>query len=291
MMEVVVVEDVVIVGVGIAGLTTPLGLHNHRLGIRSLVLKSAESLRATGFALTSWSSNARRALDALGIGESLCVLTTSTPLWEIIVSMNGMSEFCMMPMKKMSTLLLDLKPRKVQYSQYSSTLRLLLSSVNSVVAKFLGFKEPAFVGRSAIRGYADYTGSHGLKPKFLQFYDKDLKHNPNKIKQYVLINRRITITYSVQFATIELNGYTYLFDTILRFCPSKGNIGSNNSISVYQNNWKCFKKSRHATYKKFTPPVAGSMRRWRSFDGFIRRMYGKILNFLRGTSLSSFLAG
>ncbi|KAK0583502.1 hypothetical protein LWI29_037582 [Acer saccharum] len=67
-----------------------------------------ESLRATGFALTSWSSKARRALDA----------------------------------------------------------------VNSVVAKWLGFKEPAFVGRYEMRGYADYTGSHGLKPKFLQFNRK-----------------------------------------------------------------------------------------------------------------------
>ncbi|XP_024032497.1 monooxygenase 2-like [Morus notabilis] len=63
-----VVEDVVIVGAGIAGLTTSLGLH--RLGIRSLVLESADSSRITGFALLTW-TNAWKALDAVGVGDSL----------------------------------------------------------------------------------------------------------------------------------------------------------------------------------------------------------------------------
>lgn len=62
------VEEVVIVGAGIAGLTTSLGLH--RLGIRSLVLESSAGLRVTGFAFTTW-TNAWRALDAVGIGHSL----------------------------------------------------------------------------------------------------------------------------------------------------------------------------------------------------------------------------
>lgn len=63
----------------------------------------------------------------------------------------------------------------------------------------------------------------------------------------------IVITNSIKFTTIKLNNYTYLFDTILRFCPSKRNIDPNNSVPVYQNNWKCFKKSKHKTYKKFMP--------------------------------------
>ncbi|KAK3193555.1 hypothetical protein Dsin_024865 [Dipteronia sinensis] len=62
------VADIVIVGAGIAGLTTSLGLH--RLGIRSLVLESSETLRVTGFAFTTW-SNAWRALDAVGIDKEL----------------------------------------------------------------------------------------------------------------------------------------------------------------------------------------------------------------------------
>ncbi|KAK7824495.1 monooxygenase 2 [Quercus suber] len=76
-------QDIVIVGAGIAGLTTSLGLH--RLGIRGLVLESSDSLRVTGFGLTTW-TNAWKALDAVGIGDSLrqqhkqfyANLTTST---------------------------------------------------------------------------------------------------------------------------------------------------------------------------------------------------------------------
>ncbi|KAL6270855.1 hypothetical protein ACE6H2_027766 [Prunus campanulata] len=41
-----------------------------RLGIRSLVLESSDSLRSTGFALTTW-TNAWKALDALGLADSL----------------------------------------------------------------------------------------------------------------------------------------------------------------------------------------------------------------------------
>ncbi|KAH7850348.1 hypothetical protein Vadar_031430 [Vaccinium darrowii] len=73
-------EDIVIVGGGIAGLTTALGLH--RLGLRSLVLESSESLRTTGFALSLW-TNAWRALDALGIGNSLREHYPSIPRFQV----------------------------------------------------------------------------------------------------------------------------------------------------------------------------------------------------------------
>ncbi|CAN6314011.1 unnamed protein product [Urochloa humidicola] len=46
------VEDVVIVGAGLAGLATALGLH--RKGVRSLVLESSPALRTAGFAFTAW---------------------------------------------------------------------------------------------------------------------------------------------------------------------------------------------------------------------------------------------
>ncbi|XP_057974265.1 monooxygenase 2-like [Malania oleifera] len=61
-------EDIVIVGAGIAGLATALGLH--RLGLRSLVLESSDGLRITGFALITW-NNAWKALEALGIADSI----------------------------------------------------------------------------------------------------------------------------------------------------------------------------------------------------------------------------
>ena len=41
-----------------------------RLGVRSLVLESSDTLRVTGFALGIW-ENAWKALDAVGVGDIL----------------------------------------------------------------------------------------------------------------------------------------------------------------------------------------------------------------------------
>uniref|UniRef100_A0A9I9CGN2 FAD-binding domain-containing protein n=1 Tax=Cucumis melo TaxID=3656 RepID=A0A9I9CGN2_CUCME len=60
-------EDIVIIG-GIAGLATALSLH--RLGVRSLVLEQAESLRTGGTSLTLF-KNGWRVLDAIGVGNVL----------------------------------------------------------------------------------------------------------------------------------------------------------------------------------------------------------------------------
>ncbi|KAF3962020.1 hypothetical protein CMV_013420 [Castanea mollissima] len=61
-------EDIVIVGAGIAGLATALSLH--RLGLRSLVLEQAGSLRTGGTSLTLF-KNGWRVLDAIGVGNDL----------------------------------------------------------------------------------------------------------------------------------------------------------------------------------------------------------------------------
>lgn len=64
-------EDVVIVGAGIAGLATAVALK--RAGVEALVLERSEGLRATGAALTLF-PNAWVALDALGISQNLAPL-------------------------------------------------------------------------------------------------------------------------------------------------------------------------------------------------------------------------
>lgn len=48
--------------------------------------------------------------------------------------------------------------------------------VNSVVAKWLGFKKPAFATRSAVRGFADFKQSHGFQPKFLEYSGNNVKY-------------------------------------------------------------------------------------------------------------------
>jgi hypothetical protein len=44
-----------------------------------------------------------------------------------------------------------------------------------VVAKWLGFKNPAFTWRSAIRGCVDFKRSHGFGTKFEQFFGRGFR--------------------------------------------------------------------------------------------------------------------
>ncbi|GMH02949.1 hypothetical protein Nepgr_004788 [Nepenthes gracilis] len=173
-------EDIVIVGAGIAGLATALGLH--RLGLRSLVLESSPCLRVTGAAFTTW-TNAWQALDALGIGDSLRRQHPRLQGEQHEVR-------CLKRKVLLETLAKELPTGTIRFSskvvsiEDSGSLKLLhlvdgsilktkvligCDGVNSPVARSLGFKKPSFVGRSTIRGYAVFEEKHGFEPKSLQF--------------------------------------------------------------------------------------------------------------------------
>ncbi|CAL4920828.1 unnamed protein product [Urochloa decumbens] len=195
--------DIVIAGAGLAGLATALGLH--RKGVRSLVLESSPSLRASGFAFTTW-KNAFRALDALGVGDkirkqhlqALALRVISSDTGQIVreadltrTGKGGPNEIrCVRRDLLLQALEEELPKGTIRYSSKivsveedgdikvlqladGSVLRAKVligcDGVNSVVAKWLGLAKPSYSGRSAARGLAHYPDGHGFEPKFLQF--------------------------------------------------------------------------------------------------------------------------
>ncbi|KAJ0967866.1 hypothetical protein J5N97_024783 [Dioscorea zingiberensis] len=200
------VEDVVIVGAGLAGLATALGLH--RKGVRSVVLESSEALRAAGFAFTTW-TNAWRALDALGIADSLrrqhlrlqglAIYSASTGAVTSRMpfkASDGLEIRCVRRDLLLETLANELPSDTIRYSskvvsiEESGNLKVIqladgstlktkvligCDGVNSVVAKWLGLKKPSFAGRSATRGFAEFPEGHGFSPEFVQFFGEGFR--------------------------------------------------------------------------------------------------------------------
>ncbi|KAK9063938.1 hypothetical protein SSX86_017810 [Deinandra increscens subsp. villosa] len=192
--------DIVIVGAGLAGLTTALSLQ--RLGLKSLVLESSQSLRITGFALTLW-TNAWRALDAVGIGDTLRHKSTQIKGFKIASPDTGLftseqpldkdkrfegyESRCVRRKDLLETIVNELPPGTIRYSSKVATIdeldrfklvhladgsilktKVLIGcdGVNSVVAKWLGLQTPVSVGRSAIRGLVEFPNGSGLEPMF-----------------------------------------------------------------------------------------------------------------------------
>nr|XP_004245095.1 monooxygenase 2-like [Solanum lycopersicum]QRN45806.1 salicylic acid 1-hydroxylase [Solanum lycopersicum] len=197
-------EDIVIVGAGIGGLATSLGLH--RLGVRSIVLESSDSLRTSGFALALW-TNAWRALDALGVGDSLRQRSLHFTRFQAFSANSGLptaeisleadnkpidyDSRCIKRQEIVETLEKELPQGTIKYScrvisiQQSGLYKLVhlanktiirtkvligCDGVNSMVAKWMGLPKPIDANRSAIRGYLEYPKAHGFEPKFCAYF-------------------------------------------------------------------------------------------------------------------------
>ncbi|EOA34467.1 hypothetical protein CARUB_v10022007mg [Capsella rubella] len=205
-MEAEDIQDIVIVGAGISGLATAVGLH--RLGIRSMVLESSEQLRATGFALITW-FNAWKAMDALGVSQHIRNLHDRLQGWVVgpISSENPPKEMlfpeseeyearCVQRKLLLEALACELPEGTIRFS--SKLVHIELSGhykmvhlsdgtilkakvlvgcdgVNSVVGKWLGFKNPETTSRLAIRGFTHFPTGHGFGKRFFQFYGNGVR--------------------------------------------------------------------------------------------------------------------
>ncbi|KAJ1693905.1 hypothetical protein LUZ63_010603 [Rhynchospora breviuscula] len=194
------VEDIVIVGTDPAGLATAIGLH--RTGVKSLVLESSATMCTSGYALGLW-TNSWRALDALGIGDKVRehhtlierLVLSSPRATSAKISLRGVKdksgklEFRSVRRDSLVEILAKELPKDaIRYSsevvsiEEDGNLKLLhladgsiikakvvvgCDGINSAVVKYIGLKEPKFLGLLSTGGFAEYPTNHGFKPEFL----------------------------------------------------------------------------------------------------------------------------
>ncbi|KAG6721719.1 hypothetical protein I3842_03G125900 [Carya illinoinensis] len=199
-------QDVVIVGGGIAGLATAVALKRVRVG--ALVLEKSEGLRATGTSL-GLGPNAWLALDALGVASKLtatCTPVTKRKITNIDTGAIQKSYYPANPYKGQHGLrvvhrkaLLEALAEEVPIDsiRFSSKLKSIenltqegssftiihmedgasikakaligCDGVHSVVARWLGLTAQVNSGRWAVRGLAVFPDGHGLNLEFRQF--------------------------------------------------------------------------------------------------------------------------
>ncbi|KAI4327174.1 hypothetical protein L6164_019666 [Bauhinia variegata] len=218
-------ENIVIVGGGIAGLAAALSLH--RLGIGSLILEQAESLRTGGTSLTLF-KNGWRVLDAIGVGNDL--RTQFLEIQGMAVKSEDGRELRAFNFKEedqsqevrpverrvlLETLAAQLpedslrfssKVVKIEKTSNGDTLLELVDGskllakivigcdgIRSPIAKWMGFAEPKYVGYCAFRGLAYYPDGQPYEPNVNYIYGRGLRVgyvpvSPTKVYWFICFN-------------------------------------------------------------------------------------------------------
>ncbi|KAH7429543.1 hypothetical protein KP509_09G055300 [Ceratopteris richardii] len=219
------VHDVVIVGGGIAGFATALALH--RLGVKSTVIEQSEDLRVAGSAIGLW-SNAWRALEALGVADSLRnqslrisgmeLLGTDGTLIKSHNIIEGSTDIELRSFERKTLVgalckpipdnqviygsrVIHIKQLEAGYTEVEceggqkmqTKVLIGCDGIGSVVAKWMKMKEPCYNGHVAIRGIAEYPDGHGLGDRVKQILGIGVRAgvapmNANKVYWFVIFN-------------------------------------------------------------------------------------------------------
>lgn len=212
-------------GAGIAGLATAVSLQ--RLGIRSVVLEQAESLRTGGTSLTLF-KNGWRVLDAIGVGSNL--RSQFLEIEGMVVKSEDGRELRSFRFKDedqsqevraverrilLETLANQLPTEavrfssgleKIETSENGETLLKLnngnqllakivigCDGIRSPVAKWMGFSDPKYVGHCAFRGLGVYSDGQPFEPRVNYVYGRGLRAgyvpvSPTKVYWFICFN-------------------------------------------------------------------------------------------------------
>lgn len=197
-------SKILIAGGGIAGLATALTLH--RLGLKSItVLEQANSLRVTGASLTIF-DNGWKALDALGVGDTLRREHIRIQRIDTISTASGLTKSTdlqhhevrsVQRKKLLETLAQALPSNTIRFSskisaihprqdnssivtledgsQISPKVVIGCDGVNSTVAEWLGLGSPNLAGRSAFLGLGTFPQGHHFEPKTVQIWGNGIR--------------------------------------------------------------------------------------------------------------------
>eukprot|EP00250_Pteridium_aquilinum_P010967 c19751_g1_i2 orf=164-1687(+) len=218
-------QDVVIVGGGISGLATALALH--RLGVKSLILEQSEGLRTAGSTIGIW-SNAWRALEALGVADSLrkkfmrlsgfeffavdgsLILNLGFNEGSRDVELRGVERRALLETLREplpdGTVLYDsqvigIKKQEGGYTEVQcengqtiqTKVLIGCDGVGSVVAKWMNMGEPRYAGYTATRGLAVYPDGHNYSKKAKQILGLGVRAgvvpmDDNRVYWFVVFN-------------------------------------------------------------------------------------------------------
>ncbi|KAI3932393.1 hypothetical protein MKW92_026953 [Papaver armeniacum] len=201
MENVVIREEVVIVGGGVAGLATALALK--RVGVKSLVLERANELRVTGGSLTLF-PNAWIALEALGVAHKLTSVYKPFKRGEVTNVVSGVTQEVLFTTDEgdewlargprsvhrralLEALLEELPADTIRYSSRLQSIEKIetrnnadsfgvivhLEDGTTINTKVLigcdGVHSVVANGRYAVRGLGVFPEGHGLKHEVQQF--------------------------------------------------------------------------------------------------------------------------